>query len=136
MQYVQRRVAPSLYVIACLLFACVVGQASGASVEFSYFQGSRTVGIDSYVLGTDTLLVDFEHLPSGDALVHSTVVDTVFEPIGLRMHAIVTSGAHAGEVTSTQAIDYTVAPNGGSQPAVSLPNILSGVICCKPLLHV
>jgi hypothetical protein len=113
-----------------LLLGVLSGVASAdmSSIEFSDFSNPKRVGIDPFVLGYDNLIVGFDLTPSGAFIPSGTTIDTTFASVGVTLSAVVTVGPHAGETTHTQALDFSVAPDGdGTQVAISPPNILSAV---------
>ena len=96
-------------------------------IEFSAFENPRRVGVDDFALGHDSLVIGFDRLSDGSGVAPGTVIDTAYRDVGVEFKAILTKGPSAGEATTTQALDFTLAPNFGADVALSAPNILSAV---------
>lgn len=100
-------------------------------IEFSGFSSPIRVGTAPFTWGEDTLIVGFDLTPDGSPIATGTVIDTAFMEAGVTFNALVTSGPCAGQMTNTQGLDYSLAPNRNpmdpSQPAPSPPNVLSAI---------
>lgn len=104
---------------------CLYGEVY--SIEFDTFSPKR-VGIDTYTLGLDDLMVGFDYTIEGLSIPTGTIVDNMYATVGISCSAIVTEGSYAGEITNTQALDYAQSPGGDDRlVATSPPNILSAV---------
>ena len=97
------------------------------TVEFSDFPNPKRVGVDTLVAGLDTVVIGFDFTQDGDSIVAGTIINSLFQGVGVRLAAVLTNGPHVGDVADTEALDTGEAPNLLSQVGISPPNILSAV---------